>query len=387
MAIPETLPETRLEWDNPAWAWQQYVDAFGPPDCEPERIRVYEVRRSRERGRGEYIIRWPSGHEPKRLPFTVRWSERNGLRVFRYPDDPALPGLADIADPDQALACIREYVPGVDGDQLSVRVIRYRPESRAVLRHKVGNERYYARAVRRSDFAPLVASRELVQQTRFALPETGGAWDGGCVVWEKEAAGRNLRAMLAAGEQPDIDAVLDCIESVWDLPFSDTLPPYDLLEHHRGARRTVARGAQDDDTYRELERAVKELAPFAGGWRPTGMAHNDFYDDQMVARPDGGIVMVDYDSIGPGEPMLDIGRFLAYAKHGAAKGKADGYAACYETFRAAALARYAWPEHELNLREAVCLFGLCGFPATRPGKRAMGRLQEGIGMVNELLGA
>jgi len=385
MATINTPPETRPDWGNPTWAWQQYVDTFGPPEREPERVRVYEVRRSKGRARGEYSIRWPDGHDPKRLLFTVRWSERNGLRVFRYPDDPALPGLPDIADSGRALACIREYVPGVAGDQLSVRLIRYRPESRAVLRHQVGSDRYYARAVRRADFPPLLATRELVGQTRFGLPDTGGAWEGGCVVWEKEADGRNLRSMLAAGEQPDVDAMLDCIESVWDLPMSDVLPPYDLMDHHSGVCRTVARGVQDDDTYRELERAVKALAPFAAVWRTTGMAHNDFYDDQMVARPDGGITMVDYDSIGPGEPMLDIGRFLAYAKHAAAKGNDDAYEACYEALRGAALARYGWPEHELNLREAVCLFGLCGFPATRPKTNAMLRLREGIGMVNELL--
>ena len=266
-----------------------------------------------------------------------------------------------------------------------MRVIRYRPESRAVIRHRVGSDCYYARAVRRSDFQPLLQSRELVAQTRFQLPTTGAAWDGGCVVWEKAAAGQNLRAMIRAGECFDVDAVLDCIQSLWELPTPDGQSPYDLVQHHSGARRSIAWADVDDDVYREFERAVLSLAPFVSRWQPSGMAHNDFYDDQMVAAPCGGITMVDYDSIGPGEPMLDIGRFLAYAKWSASKEQGAERPSYYQTFRSAALARFGWAEHELNLREAVCLFSLCGFPATRPRADSTQRLLEGIGMVNDLL--
>ena len=43
---------------------------------------------------------------------------------------------------------------------------------------------------------------------------------------------------------------------------------------------------------RNLDDASRSLDSFVHSWRPAGIAHNDFYDDQMLVLPDGRIALV-----------------------------------------------------------------------------------------------
>ena len=53
------------------------------------------------------------------------------------------------------------------------------------------------------------------------------------------------------------------------------------------------------------------MALFAAAWRPTALAHNDFYDDQMLLMPAGNLALVDFEETGPGDPMLAHLRWMA----------------------------------------------------------------------------
>ena len=70
--------------------------------------------------------------------------------------------------------------------------------------------------------------------------------------------------------------------------------------------------------------ATRSLDSFVESWRPSRIAHNDFYDDQMLVLPDGGIAMVDFEETGPGDPMLDVGNFLAHLRWGYQIGRGRG---------------------------------------------------------------
>ena len=58
----------------------------------------------------------------------------------------------------------------------------------------------------------------------------------------------------------------------------------------------------DEGATREFDLAVQSLDPFPESWQPTCVAHNDFYDDQMVLLPDGGLALVDFEGAGRATP-------------------------------------------------------------------------------------
>ena len=118
------------------------------------------------------------------------------------------------------------------------------------------------------------------------------------------------------------------------------------------------------------------------------MAHNDFYDDQMLALPDGRMALVDFEEAGPGDPMLDVGNFLAHLRWRSCLGrqrKNDATGSYYRLFRDAALDRFRWSDRELALREGVCLFRICTNTIRHPQADWRGKLESGLSLVNETL--
>ena len=117
-------------------------------------------------------------------------------------------------------------------------------------------------------------------------------------------------------------------------------------------------------------------------------AHNDFYDDQMLVLPDGRIALVDFEDTGPGDPMLDVGNFLAHLKWSTefgSKSRADAVRSYYQAFRHAAVDRFDWNPRSLILREAVCLFRICTNAIRRPKEDWQDKLATGLTLVNEAL--
>lgn len=45
---------------------------------------------------------------------------------------------------------------------------------------------------------------------------------------------------------------------------------------------------------------MKGLDDFVREWRPTALAHNDFYDDQLILTPERELALVDYEEVAPG---------------------------------------------------------------------------------------
>ena len=155
--------------------------------------------------------------------------------------------------------------------------------------------------------------------------------------------------------------------------------PFNLSAAYRRAKRSFTHNLRNEGAaLRNLKEATKSLDPFVQSWRPTGMAHNDFYDDQMLVLPDGRIALVDFEEAGPGDPMLDVGNFLAHlqwASRFGREGRREASGTYYEQFRHAALERFRWPDRDLAFREAVCLFRIC----TNTIRRPQGRLARQIG--------
>ena len=229
-----------------------------------------------------------------------------------------------------------------------------------------------------------------IGQSGFVLPRLAGYWAEGGVVWLSEIPGKNLRQRMQVGKLPDPTQLLGGLQTLWNAPHVlDGARPFNLSAAYRRAKRSFIHNVRNEDTARRsLKDATKSLDPFARSWRPTGIAHNDFYDDQMLVLPDGRIALVDFEEAGPGDPMLDVGNFLAHLRWASRFGRKgrDGSGAYYEQFRRASLEQFRWADRDLAFREAVCLFRICTNTIRRPQGDWRDRLEAGLTLVNETLG-
>lgn len=359
---------------------------------EPQRIRIHHfIHNIGSSATVSYEVKW---REEAYLPpeyFVATVRRGAALAVNCYPQDQRLPGLAPAARPESALRLVNDHVLAVPARRARVQLVRYRPTYRAVLRHRIGKVKLYARVVRRADFASFVAAYERSRESGFAVPELAGRWADGGVLWLAEVQGRNLRGLIRKGKAPNPDSLLARLEQLWQGPIDDSqVPAFDLSRAYRRALRSFRHNLRDfDEIALVLNTIADALGPFVRTWRPTCMAHNDFYDDQMLQLRDGAIALVDFEDIAPGDPMLDIGNFLAHLRWSAQfsrQPRADNCRRYYDSLREAALTRFGWDSRSLAFREAVCLFRVCTNTIRHPREDWRDRLSAGLSLVAERLG-
>ncbi len=373
------------------WIWGKFQSEFGEQGHTPETIRVRHFIHSVGRmAMASYLLEYnqeaylPSQH------LTIKTERGQDTDFCRYPEDERLPALAKVADPETAVKLVNEHVLAMRPRRVRVQLVRYRPRSRAVFRHIAGRVKLYARVVRPATVTGMLAAHQLIGETDFVVPRIVGCWNEGGVLWFSEIPGKNLRRQILKGRMPDVEPMLAGLESLWARPIeSGKGQSLDLHRAYRAARRTFRNKiGEDTEARREFYQAVEALDPFVRSWRPTHIAHNDFYDDQMIQLADGRIALVDFEEAGPGDPMLDVGNCLAHLKwaaHFGSKRKNRANAAFYEAFKTSALERFRWEPSQLALREAVCLFRVCTNTIRHPRPNWKDNLERGLSFVNQTL--
>lgn len=289
-------------------------------------------------------------------------------RVWRYPDDPYLPGLARAESAIEGEALLKRNV-GLRTDALRVRLVRYRPSTRAVIAYTArvqpgrgGMLTLYARAMRPDAMERFTAAGMLADRSRFHVPTLAGQWREGGVVWLGAMPGETVRDRILGDAAPPPSSILDCLESLWALEPPDGAPVSSLPAAMRFTERFLSQILQGSPAMTTLDEIVAALAPLTAGWQPAGVAHNDFYDDQLIVLPSGELGLVDFEECGLGDRMIDIANMLAHLRwSGHFLGSAPSRI-FREHFRAASLSRFAWDERDLDLREAYCLLRLCTNP-------------------------
>lgn len=371
------------------WVWQEYCAKFGERSA-PDHIRVRQL--SHDPGRRavvSYVVEWHPDEfiPPEQFAFELR--RDRDAELYRYPEDPHLPGLSEAASVESALRLLNRHVLAVPARRVRVDMVRYRPSNRAVLRHRLGRFGFYVRVIRPSAVEPLLKAATLVQRSGFVVPRLAGHWPDGGVLWLSQIPGRNMRRYIRRGHRPPPESLLDGLENLWDVPMeSKDSRPFNLFGAYRRARRSFVKALEgDEEAQLPLIEAVRLLDPFVKSWQPTHNAHNDFYDDQMLVLPDGRIALVDLEEAGPGDPMLDVGNFLAHLRWGAHFGREkearakDEYR---ELFQRSALERLGWNPHDLAMREAVCLFRICTNAIRHPHPDWRHRLNDGLTLVSKV---
>lgn len=374
------------------WVWHMYCSWLGLPDERPQCLRLRQL--SYNPGRSAIVTcvaEWPWDEFVRQEQFVIQLVRGQAARLFCYPDDPYLPGLVKAASAVEASQLLKSFVFASHVQRVRVNLVRYRPGGHAVLRHRHGRVRFYVRVMRPERIPRLLGAGELAAQSGFVLPRVAGTWAEGGVVWSSEIPGKSVRKLIRGGYRLDSEPIFDNLARLWETPYTASKQrPFNLLGAYRRARRVFRQVLRDQDGARlALKQATAVLDPFVKTWQPLGVAHNDFYDDQMIRIPDDRLALVDYEEVGPGDPMLDVGNFLAHTRWSARFGReteSESSGNYHHLFRSAALERFGWEGHALNLREAVCLFRVCTNPIRHLAPDWPQRLTQGLSLVNEVLG-
>ncbi len=367
------LPELPRLFQN-EWVWNAFCGRFGTPAEIPENIRLSELLYwPGSRAVATYVAEQQWDRWMLEDQFSIELTPGAEAQVFRYPDDPYLPGLASIASATTAQDVLPRYVP-LHPQRLYVEVVRYRPTSRAVLRHTVSWRRsdvqpltLFVRAVPPERVPAFVAAGELAERSGFSLPRLAGHWAEGGVLWLASVPGDTVRSLIRDGGAPEPGRILDGIAPLWASPPPDsTSRAPDLSLYLRATDGLLRQVLEDEEARLTLRDAMVPLRRFVEAWKPSSLAHNDFYDDQLLLTPEDRLVLADFEEVGPGDPLLDIGNFLAHlrwmARFGIAPDECDAYR---RELRDMALERFRWDRSELALREAFALLRLSSNPVRR----------------------
>ena len=367
VALPEDegLPGFSLLFDN-EWVWQTYCDRFGAPEEPPQGLWVQQLSyRPGRRALVSYMVEWPEDFWMPDDRFAIELVKGSPEVVFQFPDDPNLPGLPQAVSPLEAQDLLTKHVR-IDTPGLRVEVVRYRPSSRAVLRYTAGRRMadlgrptLFVRVMPPRRIPRLLMAAQAVQSSGFVLPRLAGCWPEGGVVWLVRIPGETVRTLIRRGEAPEPDVILDHLERLWSGPVPTELTPRNMAGGLRRTREILSHLIEGQEARQTLQRVVDTLSPFVDVWQPTALAHNDFYDDQMLFTPDTGrLALVDFEETAPGDPLLDVGVMLAHLRRSVRFGGPEICETYRREFRAAALERFGWDQRELDLREAYSLFGL-----------------------------
>jgi aminoglycoside phosphotransferase (APT) family kinase protein len=205
------------------------------------------------------------------------------------------------------------------------------------------------------------------------------------VAWLAGVPGETVRTLIREGTPPEPERILDGLAPLWSAPAKEGRP-LDLSAAFRWTDRVLSGALSDCGEHQMLSEVTDVLGPFAEAWRPSALAHNDFYDGQIILTPDGRLALVDFEEVGPGDPMMDVGMLLAHlrwmARFDVSRQACDGYR---RRFRAAALDRFGWDGRELALREAFALFRLSSNPVRNLQHNWSQAVETGLGLVLETL--
>lgn len=277
--------------------------------------------------------------------------------VWRYPDDPELPGLAVVADPDGA----RALLDSLDAPPGPVRVRRrsYRPGRRAVLELVTPRSRVFVKVVRPDRVESLQAIHRQAS-TSMTIPRSLGWSAGDGIVVLEAMQGRTIRTLLEKRRgnlpsPPMLEAVLD------------RLPPPPGSSPAAVSPSLVARAARHAELLRtivpdiapRLDRVLERLPDV-----PADEAipvHGDFHSAQLLVRDGRVSGLIDVDTLRMGRRQEDLGRFVAHLSALRIAGKVGSTADAYRDAVVERFGRAVAPS-QLGAEVAVSLLAYAGGP-------------------------
>ena len=278
---------------------------------QPHRSTVVQYRAA---------MRWPSGQATSEtfvaatgdsLPAHGAAVFEDGsarVAVWRWPNDPFLPGLADALDPNKVASLLEDL--GSDGGAVQLRTRAYRPGRRAVIEATGRRGRLFLKVVR-------PAKAEALHQLHRSLaphvpvPASLG-WTNPGVVVLAARPGLTLRQALRSSQQPPpppqvIVGLLDRLPA----HLAGQSPPRDLLssiEHHAQVIAATVPSARGP-----LETLLGSLRScISPDPSKVTAVHGDLYEGQLLVDGSRITGLLDIDTAGAGLRVDDLANFCAH---------------------------------------------------------------------------
>ena len=249
-----------------------------------------------------------------------------GVVGWRFPDDPAMPWLAQLMRAENAATLIPlDDTLRLEGcDELEgIEIVNYRPEIRCTARYRFRSTdtpkqsvvygKTYADESGREIYEN---SQELRRQSRlphaFAIPRALGYDPGHHTLWLEGLQGKPLKeALFQDGCEALVDGLckgLSAFDEV-SLPHLEAITPEQHLQEWRKKAQKLAHAyAECGDLLQSLLADLQQSCPEPEESR---LIHGDFHIDQLALLGDGRLALFDFDELALGDPLQDLANFAA----------------------------------------------------------------------------
>lgn len=232
-------------------------------------------------------------------------SDEFTVSVWRYPDDPFLPGLPAATDPRRVARFMAQF--GVVTDTLHLKRRAYRPSRRAVIEAATPETRVFLKVVRPKKVASLQAVHAAVIGHAPIPQSLGWSEDLGLVAMQA-MPGTTLRRALDTGgtDLPHPRAFIDLLDALPKTDATATVRPDrgSRIGHHAVLLKSVLPGLAD-----RIDAVIEAIghAPF-GDVVPV---HGDFHASQILMDGQTIVGLVDVDTAAMGQRVDDLAGLLA----------------------------------------------------------------------------
>jgi hypothetical protein len=246
----------------------------------------------------------------QRVPETGAAVFDNGqtrVAVWRWPNDPFLPGLAPALSQGKVAALLDDI--GVDGSSVRLRTRAYRPGRRAVVEATGRRGRLFLKVVPPGKAKPLHELHRLLS-SKVPVPDSLG-WTSDGVVVLAGLPGRTLRDVLrSSGQLPpppeQVTAVLDRLPA----DLANRPPRPDLIASAATHAEVIA--ATVPGTSGLLDDLVGRFRSSRSGTRQVTAVHGDLYEKQLLVDRGRLVGLLDVDTTGAGCRVDDYANFIAH---------------------------------------------------------------------------
>ncbi|MEX1178286.1 MAG: hypothetical protein WEB09_07475 [Nitriliruptor sp.] len=230
--------------------------------------------------------------------------------VWRFPDDPFLPGLPSAT----SAVRVRELLDGlgVGPGEVGLRIRAYRPSRRAVVEVSIAGAETEGRVLYLKVLVGDRAARLGIVHRELAaagvpVPGVVGVAAAQGILAIRALPGATLRTALAEGAPvPPPEALVEISERLARTPLSAGADPTRFADptRHVAVLTDLCPDLRDD-----LERTA-DVARSVGG--PRVPVHGDLHDAQLLVAGDEVVGVLDVDGAGEGLLAQDAGSFVAH---------------------------------------------------------------------------
>lgn len=244
------------------------------------------------------------------LPIEAETADGSLLRVgvWRWPFDPVLTDLEELVTPSSAAHIMSEFV----GDSPKLEIVVYRPTERAVMRVSGSIGQVFVKILPPSLRGNLESRHAILLEAGIPVAQVLGSGAGWLAI--SELVGTTLRDRLkdptaALPEPLRIHEMLLTLAAVQVDGATRARSRLDDAFHHAKMIATVAPAMQPQlDTLLELlDKPQRDPH--------TSCIHGDLHESQLVVDDKTVIGVLDIDDVGPGDPLDDVGTFLAHLEY------------------------------------------------------------------------